>query len=55
LPAKPIEIKKPNEGAKNICYGYLYETEDKKYNIDKILYNYKILSKRLLKLEKKDL
>ena len=37
-----LPTRKENK-CKNVCYGYLFETEDKKHNLDRIIYTYKMI------------
>lgn len=40
---------------KNVCYGYLFQIEDKKHNNDRIIYTLKSLLKRWPKLQLREL
>lgn len=53
LPVNPrpgMPLGKQN-GSKNVCYGYLYDLQDKKYQIDRVICTLKVLLKKLEKGE----
>jgi len=47
--SQPDLIVRKDSRFKNVCWGYLFELEDKKYQNDKVLYTLKVILGKLKK------